>query len=70
MFIPWQMLCKPENVSTTRMTPYNLAVVFAPNLSPMLSTNPLEVAEEAMKANAVIETLIRLLDTTYVEGLS
>ncbi|CAG0879550.1 unnamed protein product [Cyprideis torosa] len=65
-----QTMCKSDNVENTRMTPYNLAVVFAPNLSPVTSLNPMQVQEDARRANAVIETLIRSLDTSFAEGLA
>ncbi|CAG5115308.1 unnamed protein product, partial [Candidula unifasciata] len=64
-----QVFASPENVAFTKMDVNNLAMVMAPSCLRYESDDLLTIYEHVQKEMGFIRTLIRYLDTSFMEGI-
>ena len=64
-----QIFCLPSVASITKMDVNNLAMVWAPNCLRCPSDDPQQIFENTRKEMTFIRTLLRSLDTSYMEGI-
>ncbi|BFZ15531.1 hypothetical protein BsWGS_18569 [Bradybaena similaris] len=64
-----QLFASPGNVAHTKMDVNNLAMVMAPNCLRYESEDLLTIYENVQKEMGFVRTLIRYLDTSFMEGI-
>ena len=64
-----QIFSLPNNSTVTKMDVNNLSMVWAPNCLRCPSDDPKEIFENTRKEMTFMRTLLRSLDTTFMEGV-
>ena len=59
----------PDNVAISKMDENNLAMVWAPNCLRCPSDDPREIFENTRKEMTFLRTIMKCLDTTFLEGV-